>query len=42
MTETMNWIVGLHIVNFSEAAVAVTILLTILYLIVALREWMKS
>jgi hypothetical protein len=40
MIETNNWLVSLFIVDFAGAAAAVTVLLSILYLVLSLREWM--
>lgn len=42
MTDTLNWLVSLFIVDFAGAAAAVAVLLSVLYLILALREWMTS
>ena len=41
MVETNNWLVSLFIADFSGAAAAVVVFLSILFLILALREWMN-
>lgn len=39
MIELQNWLVELFVGPFSSAAAAITVLLSITFLIMSLREW---
>lgn len=42
MIELNNWLLELYGATFASLAAAITVLLTVLYLILVMREWTKG